>query len=371
MAISTAMRDMIKRQKAQYQNSNTNIKKCKDGKTRLRIVRTQVTAPTAEEGQFWLDYAVHWIKQPGNPKPLAVVGNSLITFGTPSPVEAMVEKAIAGANTDEDINFYKEMKAKKGVLINALNRTVGSEDASEDPAVYELTPRTWGDVWTIAENFDNEGVDIFDPNTGVDIIVEKTGKGKEGTRYTVSAAPSVKGCKPVPAEAVAKAIDLYAFVSKEFFRPGDDVKALSILADATGLAAPAISGPRPGSQALLTATKPVDDSAAVAAATAKLAAERKAREAEQKELEEIAAAGELLRAPVEAEPEAEDDEIAQMAAKLAAMQAKKAAATGARLGAPAKTVAKKAATAPVVSAPAAEEEFGADLSEQLAELDGI
>lgn len=361
MAISTAMRDMIKRQKAQYQNSNTNIKKCKDGKTRLRIVRTQVAAPGAEEGQFWLDYGVHWIKQPGNPKPLAVVGNSLITFGTPSPVEAMVEKAIASANTDEDIAFYKEMKCKKGVLINALNRTVGSEDASEDPAVYELTPRTWGDVWTIAENFDNEGVDIFDPNTGVDIIVEKTGKGKEGTRYTVSAAPSVKGCKPVPAEAIAKAIDLYAFVSKEFFRPGDDVKALSILADATGLAAPAISGPRPGSQALLTATKPVDDSAAVAAATAKLAAERKAREAEQKELEEIATAGALL----EAEPEAEDDEMAKLTAKLAAMQAAKSAK------APAKTVAKKAATAPVVSAPAAEEEFGADLSEQLAELDGI
>ena len=343
MALSPAMLEMLKRKKAQYQNSNNNIKKCKEGKTKLRILAVQVTSPLAEQGQFWLDYGVHWIKQPGNPKPLAVVGNSLIVYDKPSPVEAMVEKAILSANTDEDLKFFKEMKAKKGVLVNALNRTAGSADASETPEAYELTPTTWGKVLSIMEEFAMEGGDAFDPTTGIDIVIERVGKGLN-TEYSVM--PSMGKSAPVTKEQLGKVIDLYAMVGHEFFRPGDEAKALSILADSTGLAIPAITGPRSGNAALLTATKPVDDGSA-AEATQKLADERAKREAEKAELDEIAAASAGL---VE-----EDDEIAKMAADLEKLKALKA---------------KKPAK-PIVSKPAAEEDFGADLTEQLAELDGI
>lgn len=345
-ALSPAMLEMLKRKKAALQRGE-NVKKLAEGQNRLRILPVPVTGSPVlkpeDEGQFWLEYGAHYIRasMDKNEKPV-VYGNSLLVDGVLSPIETMIGKAIASASTDEEIKFFSDMKASKRILVQVLNRTPGSSDASESPAVYELTPTTWEAVLGLMVEYSEEHGNIFDPTTGIDIIIERKGKGLD-TKYNVLPAFGAKN-KPVPKEALAKAIDLYAFVKAQFFRGGDDVKVMAALSSATGLAPVAL--PSPTASALLSAPAAAVDTAANAK---RVAAEAVRKAAEKAELEA------LVNSAVEMdEPEvAEDDEEAALAAQLAALKAKKAAA--------AKPAAKPAAPK-AAPAPAPVDDFNGDLT---------
>lgn len=340
------MLEMLKRKK-QALARGENVKKLAEGQNRLRILPVPVTGSPVlkpeDEGQFWLEYGVHYVRPSMDPNEKPVVfGNSLLIDGELSPIETMIGKAISSAKTDEEIKFFTGMKATKRILVQALNRTAGSPDASEAPAVYELTPTTWEAVLGLMVEYAEEHGNIFDPATGIDIIIERKGKNLD-TKYAVLPAFGNKN-KPVPKEALAKAVNLYDFVKAQFFRTGDDVKLMAALSSATGMAPAAL--PSPTASALLSAPAAAVDAAANAK---RIAAEAARKAAEKAELEAL-----VESATIEAEEpavEAEDDAEAQLKAQLKALQAKKAAAAK-----PVKPVAAKPA------APAPVDDFNGDLS---------
>lgn len=360
-AMSPAMLEMIRKNKAKYSGGFADrAKKLADGKNRLRILPVVIKAPMHvgdDAERFWLESGLHWIKAPGNPKPLAVVGNSLIFYGTLSPLESMIEQAIATASTDEDIKFYTDMKARKSVLINAINRTPGSADASEVPAVYEMTPTTWGKVLGLMAEYAEDHGNIFDPNIGMDITIERTGKGLN-TEYTVLPCFDKKNL-PVSKDSMSKAVDLAAFVEKEYFRAGDETKALTIIANSTGLTLPALGAPRAAAGLLTNTTMTTAASSQVIAAAAaqqaarvvEAAAERKREAQELNDL--VAASSEHVEVEAPPTQPEEEDEEAALLAQMAALKAKKAAA--------AKSIVKAATPAKKVEA-VVTADFDADLS---------
>ena len=288
---------VIKAAKNKFTRNNTKIVKAKEGKTRIRILPVPVVgSPVSVPGQFWLESAVHWIKTEKGGKPVAVVGNSEVVYGTPSPIDAAIERAIRSASSDEDLEIMKEWKAKKSVLVNAIVRS--GVDKSDDPVPFELTPTTFAAILSQIEEYESDHGNILDPKNGFDFTIERVGKGFD-TKYTVMPHPSAP---PVPKGALEKAVDLFKMVETEYFR-GDETKALTAIGNMTGLSMVGLAAPSPRATALLT-------SAAARVVDA--------------EVEEIAA--EIVEAAEEkAAAKVEEDDEAALMAKLAALKAKKAA----------------------------------------------
>ena len=332
MSLSAETLALIKGAKNKYSRNEGEIKKPRDGKTRIRVLPVQVGGPLAQPGQFWLEYGVHWIKTEINGKPVAVVGNSEIVYGKTSEIDRAIEAAIKGAVSDDDLKLMKDWKAKKGILLNVEIRS--GPDASTDAVPFELTPTTFGQLLSMVEEYAPEHGNILDYKTGFDFVIERTGKGLE-TRYTVMPMP---GAKPVAQATIDKAVDLFALVEKQFFR-GDEPKALNAIANMTGVRlTPAIAGSA-STTGLLTGSSGrvagavIDEEAAKAAdEVLKLseAADKAAAEAAAAVKKAEAASGapskaELLRRQLEA-AEAEEKAEAEAAAKVTAKAAAKRAA---------------------------------------------
>lgn len=354
MAMSPAMLALVKGAKNKFSKSAGKAFKPKEGKTTIRILPAQVEG--AVEGQFWFEYGVHWIKADSNSKPLAVVGCHHVTFDATCPVCTAIEKAKASAVSDEDVKVIKDWNAKKTVLVNVLVRS--GSDANEDtPVVMELTPSTFGFIMGLMEEYAADFGDITDPNTGMDLMIERSGKGLD-TEYKVMPKP---GAKPVAKGVMDKCIDLRAYVEKEFFR-GEETKALTHISNLTGVSVTGIAAPR--STALLTSAR-VED--------AHVTSEPKVSPAEKAEVEKIADAIVEEDPPFVPNPpktptlaaEAEDDEEAALLAALAKKRAEKAAAKAAEAPKPA----PKAPVAPAAADPTALD--AAEVDSILAELDNL
>jgi len=249
MALDPALLALIKKGKAQYSKSS-KLFAIKEGKTTLRVL-----APVAG-GKFWADTGVHWIKTEKNGKPVAVTGCHDIVHQTPCEICTAIDRASKTATDDETLGIIKEWKGKKKVLINALVRS--GSDASEDPQIVELAPTAFGQILSSMEEYAAAEINILDPATGVDFIIERIGKNLD-TEYRVMVAPK---SKPVPAEALTKMHDLDAYIEKEHFR-GEERKALTAIANMTGIS---ITGPAlaaPARTALLTGPAGSVDDAAV------------------------------------------------------------------------------------------------------------
>lgn len=362
MAMSAQMLAAIKGAKNKFSRGGGKIYKLKEGKTTLRILPVPSTSPIAVDGQFWQECSVNWIKGTDG-KVIAVVGNSKIVHDVDSPVETAIDLAIMSPSaSDEDLKLFKDWKARTTVLVNALVRS--GPDASDEPQAVELTRTTFGELTGLIEDYaTDDGIDVLDLKTGYDFVIEKNGKGLD-TRYNWIPKPTAK---PVPKEAMEKAIDLFALVEKEFFR-GEETKALTAIGSITGISTSHLKAgalPSARAQALLTRPTAIVPDAEVAAADE--------------------AAGELmaLEEVVEEKPAAPAlSKAAQARAALAAAEAEEAAEALAAETA-AKAVALKAVTTKAVKAaakPAAvakvEEEYGAtldaaDVDAVLGELDAI
>lgn len=228
MALSPSLMAAIKGAKAKHSRGGlTKIVKVKEGKTKVRIL-----PGLGEDGIFWQDLGIHWIKQEKNGKPVAVVGCHDHTYEQPCPVCTAIDKALKSATDDTEVELYKEWGARKEVLVNALIRS--GSDASEDPVVLSLTSTTFAAILSVIEEYADEMGNILDPDTGIDFVIERAGKGLD-TKYTVMPAPKSTA---VPKAALDKRIDLAEFVQTEFF--GKDTKALNAIASISGVT-PAIS----------------------------------------------------------------------------------------------------------------------------------
>lgn len=248
MALDPALLALVKNAKNKYSRSSRSVK-LKEGKTTLRLVGRPNT-------KFWAELGVHWIKTEKNGKPVAVVGCYDEVKQQPCAVCTAIDRAAKASSDDESLAIIKDWKMKKTVLVNALVRS--GSDASEDPIVVELAPTAFGQMLSTIEEYQAADVDILDLVNGVDFVVERLGKSLD-TEYRVMTAPK---SKPVHPSVLEKLVDLDAYIEKEFFR-GDERKALTAIANMTGISVdgPALAAPvRPG---LLTGPSSAVEDAAI------------------------------------------------------------------------------------------------------------
>jgi hypothetical protein len=273
MALNPALRKLVSQANNKYNRSSGSRLKPKEGINRYRfLVPTKKDAPwLPDNGQFWADLGVHWIKADENGKPLAVVG-----FQQPSKIAPAIDAAIEAAIDEESKKIAESWKARSSVLVNVLDRSKGSDNPDE-PQILELTTTTWGKVMGVIQQYDDEGEDVLDPNSGVDIVITRTGKGLN-TEYAVNVAPGKS--QPVPAGALKACHDLKQHIEREFFR-GDEPKALSYIAQISGVNLAMISGPSTGPR---TKTRALSSSAA-AVEEAEVLEEDVAEELEELEAE--------------------------------------------------------------------------------------
>lgn len=242
--VSTAMLQRLKDAKNKYAaRTDSKVLKIKEGKTTVRILTGAIGSRTdIDKDQFWRDVGIHWIKEDENGKPVAVVGCHDVVHGQPCPTCNAIERAGKGHTDDETLNLMKSWKSRKAVYVVALIRS--GADASEEPQILELTSNTFADVAGVLETYTDveEGIDPLDPKTGIDLIIERTGKGKNDTRYKVIAAPK---SKPVPPAALENLPDLDAYIQKEHFR-GEDNKAVRAIGSISGVSVTGLEAPARG-----------------------------------------------------------------------------------------------------------------------------
>lgn len=271
MAPDPALLKSVKAAVNKYSRSSGKSIKPKEGRNYWRIL-----APKPEEAswvdpvtkKFWVDLGAHWIKTSKNGKPLTVVGSRDICFDEPCPVGAAIEAAIAHANhmgfDDETKEVLNEMKVQKSVLFNVINRTDNPDN--QEVEIGEVRPSVAQQIFDLMIQYAEEGVDIFDLENGVDIVIKRDGKGKN-TEYSVNVRPGAS--KTVKADAITKCYDLKDYVQKEYFR-GEEQRALNAIQQIAGISLPRIGGPAAPVAAV--GVSPVASAKAIAAQPATSAA---------------------------------------------------------------------------------------------------
>lgn len=265
MALSPALRKSVSEAKNKYGRSGGNRIRPAEGRNVFRIIApTKAQAPWVDDaGKFWADLGTHWIKPEKNGKPIAVVGSRDVCYQQPCPVGSAVDMALAAANDEQSKGIYEEWKVSKNVLFNAINRTASGD--AQDIEILEVRPTVAQQIFDLMEQYDDAEQDICDLNTGVDIVITRSGKGLN-TEYTVNAKPGVS--KAVNKDAFAKSHDLHDHIAKEFFR-GDEMKALNAIGQIAGIPQAKLLALLPGSaEAVKALTSGTVETATAAAATA-------------------------------------------------------------------------------------------------------
>jgi len=224
MATAEEMLARIKGMKAKY-SARGDTYKLKEGKTTIRIVDPD------DSMTFSRDFGQHWIKPEKNAKPVAVVGSRMITYNEPCPIQTMIDKAKRVAVDDASLEVINEWAAKKVVLVPAIIRS--GPDANEDQAqILELTPTVFGQIMNMVEEYFADQGYILNVKTGVDLVIERSGKGLD-TKYTV--IPKMGTAKPVSKAALEKLPNIDEFIAKKFL-PDDVTKAVNAITAITGVA---------------------------------------------------------------------------------------------------------------------------------------
>jgi hypothetical protein len=202
--------------------------KPKAGRNRYRILPGW---RTNGDPTFFHDFGQHFIKDAaGQVKAVYICADK--TFGRPCEVCDAVAQGIQMSTDDVMKKRIEDAKSSGRVLLNVLELD-GTQPTV--PQILEVAPTVFNGkkgVGGIISLFD-EWPNMLDPNTGNDIIVEKSGTGLD-TAYSVQIAGA---SKPVPAEALAKLCDLDAYVMQE--NEQAQQRALASVRSVAGLPTPA------------------------------------------------------------------------------------------------------------------------------------
>lgn len=367
MALSPALKKMVSTAANKYKSGNAgDITKPKDGRNTYRLICEGEFVPAS--GQFWADLGVNWIKADENGKPLAVIGDCDTVYQTPSVVGAAIEMAVTSAIDEESKKLYEGWRARKSILLNAIDR------ASGDNIVLELTPTTFAKVLDQINLYSDAGADITLSQGGSDIVITRAGKALN-TTYDVAIAPAIPG-KPfadVTAEQTAKAGNLMEFIEAKFFR-GEEQKALNFIQQISGVAVPRLEGgtARTPTAALASPAASVPDATVAAQAEAAKAAELAAAVKAAALAAAVAQKAALAAAETPAAPVV--DAVAVKRAEMEARKAARQAEDDAEAAALAELEAAEAAT--ITTAAVTTAEAGSSLSDEetdavLAELDSL
>jgi hypothetical protein len=245
----TSAADMLARIRStrqSYQRNENKTIKLKEGKTRVRILENPKDLMSMS---FRHDVGIHWIKADRDGKPLAVVGCPDKTFQEECAVCTLIDKVIAHAPDDETKELAKSWKPRRSVLLNVLIRD--GENKSETPVILDVTVTTFDAIMSIYENYYEENSSsAFDPKTGIDLMIERKGKGLD-TEYNVI---QTSRSAPVPQSAIDGMVDLKEFIKREYFRAGEEQKALRVIQQITGMSLNSGSLAGPSRAGLLTSS---------------------------------------------------------------------------------------------------------------------
>lgn len=248
MALSPALRDMVSKSKQKHQTRSSNTVKLKEGKNKIRVLPSN-----REDGRFWAESAVHWIKPEKNGKPVAVVG-CYDVYDQHCDICAAIAKFEQQARDTGDeaaLELAKEWHARNTFLLNALVLTPGSDNDPNTPVILEVPKTVYLEILNQIESFDDEDTDLLSLQEGHDMTITRTGSGID-TKYSLSVSPKPR---KVDSDVMTKLHDLDDYIEKQFFR-GQHQKALATIASVSGVS---VAGP--SAAARLTSTRPVDDDA--------------------------------------------------------------------------------------------------------------
>ena len=216
-------------QKKAALNSSKRQKTIKpaDGRSRYRVLPTW---SDDKEAPFWHDFGQHFIKDgAGDIKAVYVCTDK--TFGKPCPVCEGITHAIKSSGDDVMTNLLKEAYATGRILLNVLH--IDGATPTE-PQILETAPTVFNDILGIISEW---GVGVLDLQTGMDLIIERSGKGKQ-TKYSVQIASK---SQPVPEGVMKKVANLDEYVAQE--NEEGQKRALANLSAVAGLL-PAPTAPR-------------------------------------------------------------------------------------------------------------------------------
>lgn len=198
--------DLINKSRAKLQGgSKGRPEKLQSERNLVRFM----LAPGAEEAeQVW---GQHFVKDTaGNLKAIYICTATM--FDEPCPVCEAISAGAAATGNEELLEAYKEARASRRILVNALYLKGGKHDNPEStPVVLELPCKVWDMVMTTALEYAKEDMDIFSAGEGINFIIEKSGSGK-ATTYKVTPAPKSTKIDP---ELVNKCKDLAEFARQE------------------------------------------------------------------------------------------------------------------------------------------------------------
>jgi hypothetical protein len=168
------------KEERELQGEGAKFLKFKVGKTKVRFL------PPVEGGNPFLKVEMHYINLPTESNP--------VSFACPRKMEDRECPAcnegfrLKGSKNKLDQDKGYQLLPKKRVYVNAIDREEpekGVQIAAFGKTIYEAVLKIRKD--------EDAGGDFTDPTDGFDIIIERTGTGKNDTEYAVFADRKTSG----------------------------------------------------------------------------------------------------------------------------------------------------------------------------------
>jgi len=158
------------------------------------------------------DFGQHFIKDPIKKEVQAVVVCAAKTYGTECEVCTQIETLSAlamASNQENEANVLKDARAAQKHLVNAVRWEKG-KGYDEEVVQLSLPMTAFEQLMLHVENYLIEGVNIFDMAEGIDVIIVRSGSGRN-TTYTVLPAPKSTA---IDAKYLEKGVNLEDFVNQ-------------------------------------------------------------------------------------------------------------------------------------------------------------
>ena len=136
------------------------------------------------------DYGQHFIKDQNSKEVKAVVVCAAKTFGEPCEVcdqIASLKAEAMGAGQEDMVQYYNEARSAQKHLVNAV-RWEKDKGYHDEVVTLALPMTAFEQLMGLVATFYAEGTNLFDMESGHDIIIMRNGSGRN-TKYTVMAAP--------------------------------------------------------------------------------------------------------------------------------------------------------------------------------------
>lgn len=137
------------------------------------------------------DFGQHFIKDPTSKEVKAVVVCAAKTFGEPCEVcdqIASLKAESMASGHEEMVQYYNEARSAQKHLVNAVRWEKGS-GYHDEVTTLALPMTAFEQLMGLVATYYAEGVNLFDMESGHDIIIMRNGSGRN-TKYTVMAAPT-------------------------------------------------------------------------------------------------------------------------------------------------------------------------------------